>query len=124
MELREWTRTFVGVLTAAMADLNARHPWSHNDHFHSGRFLAVGLAPPRSLMDHAWDLASMVTNPMIGYVKHPWPSSATDEPPPFPVRDATLPFGEVREVVHAAMPGAAMRHRIGFRHTIAWTKPG
>jgi cyclopropane fatty-acyl-phospholipid synthase-like methyltransferase len=27
-----------------------------------GRFLAVGLARPRSLSDHAWDLASMVTN--------------------------------------------------------------
>jgi SAM-dependent methyltransferase len=88
-----------------------------------GRFLAVGLAPPRSLVDHAWDLASMVTNPLIGYVKHPWPSPLTAEPPPFPVRDPTLPFGELREVVQAAMPGAVMRHRIAFRHTIAWTKP-
>ena len=222
MELREWTRIFGGVLASAMADLNSRHPWSHNDHFHSwvlanlperrhvavdvgcgrgellaclsphfdavwgsdvdaamrqyatsrcaglpnvtvtadswtdltdavdlvtmiavlhhldaaaalgkvarllapgGRFLAVGLAPPRSLSDQAWDLASMVTNPMIGYVKHPWPSSLTAESPPFPVRDPTLPFGELREVVQAAMPGAVMRHRIAFRHTIAWTKP-
>ena len=223
MELREWTRTFSGgVLATAMRDLNARHPWSHNDHFHSwvlanlperrrlaldvgcgrgellaclsphfdavwgadvdsamrqyatsrcaglpnvtvtddswtdlteavdlvtmiavlhhldvapaltrvarllapgGRFLAVGLAPPRSLSDHAWDLASMVTNPLIGYVKHPWPSSHTVEPPPFPVKDATLPFGELRQVVQATMPGAVMRHRIGFRHTIAWTRP-
>jgi SAM-dependent methyltransferase len=223
MELREWTRTFGGgVLATAMRDLNARHPWSHNDHFHGwilanlperrhiaidmgcgrgellaclsphfdavwgadvdsamrqyatrrcaglpnvtvtedswtdladaadlvsmiavlhhldaatalrmvarllapgGRFLAVGLAPPRSLLDHAWDLASMVTNPMIGYVKHPWPNSLTLEPSPVPVRDPTIPFGELREVVQAAMPGAVMRHRIGFRHTIAWTKP-
>jgi hypothetical protein len=88
-----------------------------------GRFLAVGLAPPRSLCDHAWDLASMVTNPLIGYVKHPWPSPLTGEPPPFPVRDPTLPFGELREIVQAAMPGAVLRHRIAFRHTIAWTKP-
>jgi SAM-dependent methyltransferase len=222
MELREWTRTFGGVLATAMRDVNARHPWSHNDHFHGwilanlperrhialdvgcgrgellarlspqfdavwgvdedpsmrqfatsrcaglpnvtvvegswtdltdpvdlvtmiavlhhldaatalrsvvrllapgGRFLAVGLAPPQSLVDHAWDLASMVTNPLIGYVKHPWPSPPTAEPPPFPVRDPTLPFGELREVVQAAMPGAVMRHRIAFRHTIAWTKP-
>jgi SAM-dependent methyltransferase len=36
-----------------------------------GRFLAVGLAPPRSTRDHLWDLASIVTNPVIGYVKHP-----------------------------------------------------
>ena len=88
-----------------------------------GLFLAVGLAPPRSLVDHAWDLASMVTNPMIGYVKHPWPRSLAVEPPLVPVRDPILPFGELRELVQAVMPGAVMRHRIGFRHTIAWTKP-
>jgi SAM-dependent methyltransferase len=88
-----------------------------------GHFLAVGLAPPRSLSDRAWDLASMVTNPLIGYVKHLWPSSVTVEPPAFPVRDPTLPFGELQEVVRTAMPGAVMRHRIRFRHTIAWTKP-
>jgi SAM-dependent methyltransferase len=223
MELREWTRTFAGgFLATAMADLNARHPWSHNDHFHSwvlanlperrhlavdvgcgrgellaclsphfdavrgadvdsvmrqyatsrcaglpnvtvtegswtdlpeavdlvtmiavlhhldaatalrkvtrllapgGRFLAVGLAPPRSVSDHVWDLASMVTNPLIGYVKHPWPSALTVEPPPLPVRDPTLPFGELRQVVRAVMPGAVMRHHVAFRHTIAWTKP-
>jgi SAM-dependent methyltransferase len=223
MEFRQWTRTFAGgLLATAMANLNARHPWSHNDHFHSwilanlperlhravdvgcgrgellaclsphfdavrgadvdsvmrqyatsrcaglpnvtvtedswtdltesvdlvtmiavlhhldaatvlrkvasllapgGRFLAVGLAPPRSLSDHAWDLASMVTNPVIGYVKHPWPSSLAAEPPPVPVRDPTLPFGELRQVVRAVMPGAVMRHHVAFRHTIAWTKP-
>jgi SAM-dependent methyltransferase len=70
----------------------------------SGRFLAVGLAPPLSLSDHAWDLASMVTNPMIGYVKFPWPSSLTVEPPRpgprpnRPVRGATrdCPGGDAR----------------------------
>jgi SAM-dependent methyltransferase len=36
MELEEWPRTFGGgVLAAAMRGLNARHPWSHNDLFHS-----------------------------------------------------------------------------------------
>jgi hypothetical protein len=89
-----------------------------------GRFLAVGLAPPRSVRDHAWDLASMVTNPVIGYVKHPWPSPDGRQHPPFPVREPTLPFDELRRHVDEVMPGAAMRHHLGFRHTIAWTKPG
>lgn len=88
-----------------------------------GRFLAVGLAPPRGVVDHAWDLASMVTNPVIGYVKHPWPSPAGPQPPAFPVLDPTLSFKDLREVVDTVMPGASMRHRLGFRHTIAWTKP-
>jgi SAM-dependent methyltransferase len=222
--LRRWAGTFAGgALSAGMARLNARHPWSHNDHFHSwiianlpepcrlaldvgcgrgelvaalaphvgrvigndvdrtmreqaarrcaglpnvtitggawtdgddafdvvtmvavlhhldvaqelcevrrrlsagGRFLAVGLAPPRTVRDHAWDVASMVTNPIIGYVKHPWPSRADSvPPPPIPVRDPTLSFDELRLLLDRVMPGAVIRHRLGFRHTIAWTKP-
>ena len=88
-----------------------------------GRFLAVGLAPPQTAADHLWELASVVTNPMIGYVKHPWPARADTQPPPFPVAEPTLSFDQIRHHVTQIMPGAAMRHRLGFRHTIAWSKP-
>lgn len=48
MEIREWTRTFRGgVLATGMRDLNARHPWSHNDHFHS--WILVNLPGRRQL---------------------------------------------------------------------------
>jgi SAM-dependent methyltransferase len=90
-----------------------------------GRFLAVGLAPPVTVRDRVWDLASMITNPLIGYVKHPWPNRASNaQPPPFPVCDPTVPFDELRQVLDRVMPGAVLRHRLGFRHTIAWTSPG
>lgn len=88
-----------------------------------GRFLVVGLAPPRTVSDHLWDLASMVTNPVIGYVKHPWPAVRGAPAPPFPVAEPLLPFDQVRRHVTDVMPGAVMRHRLGFRHTIAWTSP-
>lgn len=88
-----------------------------------GRFLAVGLAPAATLVDHAWDVASALTNPLIGYVKHPWPNRNGVPPPAFPVREPTRTFRDVRECVTRVMPGAAMRHHLGFRHTIAWTKP-
>lgn len=88
-----------------------------------GRFLAVGLAPPRSALDHIWDLASVLTNPIIGYVRHPWPAPDDPQPPPFPVADPTLSFDQIRHHVSDAMPGAVMRHHLGFRHTIAWTRP-
>lgn len=220
---RRWAGRFAGgALSAGMARLNARHPWSHNDHFHSwiianlpkpcrtaldvgcgrgellaalaphveqvigndidvamreqaarrcaglpnvtitggdwtqgedaldlvamvavlhhldvaetlrevrrrltpgGRFLAVGLAPPRTVRDYLWEFASMVSNPVIGYVKHPWPSRTAGQPPPFPVRDPTLSFEELRLLLDDVMPGAVIRHRLGFRHTIAWTHP-
>lgn len=36
MALRTWAGEFAGgTVAAGMARLNARHPWSHNDHFHS-----------------------------------------------------------------------------------------
>ncbi len=88
-----------------------------------GRFLAVGLAVPYSFRDHLWDVASVVTNPMIGYVKHPWPSRPGPPHPPLPVREPTMTFDELREAVAIVMPKATIRHQFGFRHTIAWTKP-
>jgi 2-polyprenyl-3-methyl-5-hydroxy-6-metoxy-1,4-benzoquinol methylase len=48
MELRESARTFVGgVLATAMRDLNARHPGSHNNHFHC--WILVNLPDRRHL---------------------------------------------------------------------------
>lgn len=221
--LREWTaRVAGGRLSRGMAALNARHPWSHNDHFHAwvlrslpelreraidvgcgrggllvrlapafdevigydvdpamraaasartadlpgvrveggdwasergpfdlitmvaalhhldveaallevrrllrpgGRLLVVGLAPPASLVDHVWDAASIATNPVIGFAKHPRRSRLGPQPPDVPVRDPQMAFEELRSVLHRVLPGAHLRHRLGFRHTIAWTAP-
>lgn len=89
-----------------------------------GRFLVVGLAAPVSIRDTAWDLASAVTNPLIGLVKHPRPVPGGTQLPTFPVRDPELSFDELRSIVGRVMPGATMRRRLAFRHTICWTKPG
>lgn len=88
-----------------------------------GRLLVVGLARPRSVVDHMWDSASTLTNPVIGFVKHPWPSPDADPRPPSPVTDPMLTFDELCTIVGRVLPGATARHRLGFRHTIAWTKP-
>lgn len=88
-----------------------------------GCFLCVGLARPGSATDLGWEVASMVTNPLIGYVRHPWASSQPPGPAPFPVADPVLTFGEVRAVVRQQLPGAVMQHHLGFRHTIEWTSP-
>ncbi|MCV7064583.1 class I SAM-dependent methyltransferase [Mycolicibacterium farcinogenes] len=87
-----------------------------------GRFLVVGLAAPASICDTAWDVASAVTNPLIGLIKHPRPAPGGPVPPPFPVRDPQLSFDELRAMVDSILPGAEMRRRLAFRHTIAWTK--
>lgn len=89
-----------------------------------GRVLIVGLSPPRSLRDLLWDSVSIVTNPLIGFLHNPWPSPVTAPPPPFPVKDPVLSFDEIGDMAEKWLPGAKIRHRIGFRHTIEWTKPG
>lgn len=88
-----------------------------------GRFLAVGLAAPVTIRDTVWDLASAVTNPVIGLIKHPRPVRGGPTPPPFPVRDPQLSFDQLHKIVGTVLPGAVMRRRLAFRHTIAWTKP-
>lgn len=88
-----------------------------------GRLLVVGLAAPRTVRDHAWDVASMVTNPLIGLVKHPWPRPAGMPAPAVPVADPVLSFGEIRDVVDRELPGARMRHHLGFRFTLEWEAP-
>lgn len=88
-----------------------------------GRFLAVGLAPPVTLRDTAWDVLSALTNPVIGLIRHPRPLPGGVGPAPFPVAEPQLGFDELHGVVRATMPGATIRHRIAFRHTISWTKP-
>jgi hypothetical protein len=60
---------------------------------------------------------------LIGYVKHPWPSTDGVPVTAVPIKDPTMPFDELREIVLGVMPGASIRRRLGFRHTIAWTKP-
>jgi len=221
--LRTWTRTRLGGRPARwMAALNARHPWSHNDHFHpwviaslpdrrrravevgcghgelaatlaayvdevvaldrdatmrevaaarcaglpqvtvtdssladlegpvdvvtmvavlhhldvgatlrevrrllapGGRLLVVGLAPPASLADHVWDVACIVSNPVIGWVKHPWPARGTSPLPPVPIAEPRQTVADLRTVLDRELPGAVLRRREGFRITIEWTQP-
>ncbi len=89
-----------------------------------GRFLCVGLARPQSATDYVWDLASVATNPLIGYIRHPWVAQQSPGPPPFPVADPHLTFAEIHDAILQTLPGAAMHHHLGFRHTIEWTNPG
>ena len=88
-----------------------------------GRLLVVGLAPPATATDLLWDVASAVTTPVIGLVKHPRPVRGPVAPDPFPVADPTLTVRDLRVVLDRVLPGARLRHRLAFRHTIEWTAP-
>jgi len=90
-----------------------------------GRLLVVGLARPESTLDWAWDTASLLTNPVIGLVKHPRPTGIDggDEEPAYPVVEPQATYAELRRAFDARLPGTRMRRHLGFRYTASWTKP-
>jgi SAM-dependent methyltransferase len=88
-----------------------------------GKFLVVGLAVPHSPLDRWWEMLSVITNPIIGWVHHPWPNPMPAQPAPFPVKDPVLTCHQIADALSNVMPGATLRRRIGFRHTVEWTKP-
>lgn len=89
-----------------------------------GKFMVVGLAPPVSTVDHAWDIASVVVNPLIGLWKHPRPVTNPDRTDPFPVKEPAVPLADLSAAFSRHMPGTRIRRRLCFRYTAEWTKPG
>jgi hypothetical protein len=88
----------------------------------NGKFLVVGLGPPHSRTDLAWELASAVTSPIIGLVKHPRPVTAGPTEPSFPVRNPEVPIDDLRPLFDTHMAGTIIRRRLFFRFTAEWSK--
>lgn len=88
-----------------------------------GRLLVVGLTRPASRRDWAWDLVCLLTNPLIGLVKHPRPSRAGGDNPGVPVVDPKDTYADLQRIFRQRLPGATLRRRLGFRYTATWTKP-
>ncbi|HEX7350684.1 class I SAM-dependent methyltransferase [Brachybacterium sp.] len=89
-----------------------------------GRLLVVTLTRPVTTCDQVWDLAGVVTNPLIGLAKHPRPARSAEPGPTVPVRKAAWSLGTLREQAGVLLPGAVIRRREGFRATLRWRKPG
>jgi SAM-dependent methyltransferase len=86
-----------------------------------GRLLVVGLAQLGSPADLALDSASLLLNPLVGFVKHPRAAPApTTAVPGVPIRDPEEDFAEVRSVAERVLPGSRMRRRLFFRYTLRW----
>ncbi|WP_345752316.1 class I SAM-dependent methyltransferase [Microbacterium rhizophilus] len=88
-----------------------------------GRLLVVGLARPSGSVDLAWDLLSVATNPLIGFILHPRPVLDAPSGDPFPTKEPDVTLRDLRAACARHLPGARFRRRLGFRHTIEWTAP-
>lgn len=88
-----------------------------------GRLMVVGLARPETRLDWAWDAGCLVTNPLIGVLKHPKAAPSTSDAPTYPTVEPTQTYGEMRGLVTRHLPGARLRRREGFRYLATWTRP-
>lgn len=87
-----------------------------------GRLLVVGLTRMASGRDMLWDVASALLNPVVGFIKHPRVAAGSiDEP--FPVAAPEVSFSELAATVALLLPGALLRRRLFFRHTLVWERP-
>ncbi|MDR2997425.1 MAG: class I SAM-dependent methyltransferase [Microbacterium sp.] len=87
-----------------------------------GRIVIVGVAA-ETRADLPRSVASLVLNPIIGFVRHPRRASA----PPAAMRAPTVEpgetFDEIRSVLVEELPGARMRRRLFWRYTAQWIAP-
>ena len=88
-----------------------------------GRLLVVTLVEPRGGVDTLWDVANALSNPVIGFVKHPRPAQGGGGDTQMPVSDASWSLAQLRERAEIILPGARVRRREGFRVTLRWEKP-
>lgn len=120
MAFRRFAASRAGMgLSEAMARLNARHPWSHNDHF-IGWILNELPDRRRSAVDVGCGRGELAAalSPQFETVR----AMDADEQM-VPVKDPALSFDELRTLAASTLPGSVMRRHLGFRHTLSWTRP-
>jgi SAM-dependent methyltransferase len=88
-----------------------------------GRLLVVGLTRLDSPADIAFDSASLLLNPVVGFVKHPRPVRTGPRRPDVPVRDPDHTYAELGAVARRVLPGVQVRRRLFFRYTLRWDGP-
>lgn len=88
-----------------------------------GRLLVVGLAQVNTRRDAVYDIASALLNPLVGLIRHPRPVRGAPEPSSVPLAEPVLSVGEIAAVAARVLPGARVRRRLFFRHTLEWQKP-
>ncbi|MFE1168541.1 class I SAM-dependent methyltransferase [Nocardiopsis sp. NPDC058789] len=88
-----------------------------------GRLVVVGCHRDGDPADHLTGLVSAVLNPLVGLVRHP---GAATEPPPHmraPTREPEWTLDRIRAVAARELPGARVRRRLFWRHTLVYDHP-
>ena len=88
----------------------------------NGRLLVVGLAQTGSPSDLVYGGASMLLDPVVGFLKHPRALTAPDPGRVVPIRDPDETYDQLRATAQRVLPGARMRRRLFYRYTLCWDR--
>lgn len=87
-----------------------------------GLLVVIGLHKPVTLPDFAMDAVSIPANGLVGL----WLWSrgrGGKEELGMPMMDSTYTFGQLTAAAEAITPGAVVRRRLHFRHSLVWRRP-
>ncbi|GAA1465448.1 class I SAM-dependent methyltransferase [Nocardiopsis exhalans] len=88
-----------------------------------GRLVVVGCHRDEGPADQLAGLVSLLLNPLVGLIKHPAPA---DEPPPHmraPAAEPPETLARIRAAAARELPGARVRRRLFWRHTLVYDHP-
>lgn len=87
-----------------------------------GRLAIVGVyREERS--DAALSVVSLLLNPIVGLVRHPRRARELPENMTAPAVPAAESYREIRDALHAALPGIGVRRGLFWRYTATWKAP-
>lgn len=84
-----------------------------------GRIVIIGVAR-ETRHDQYLSAASLVLNPLVGFLRHPRRAAATPLHMRAPVAHAHETFAQIRSVAADVLPGIRMRRRLFWRYTAVW----
>jgi len=87
-----------------------------------GRIVIVGVAS-ETRSDRLRSAASLVLNPLVGFIRHPRRAPATPLHMQAPTVDARQTFDQIQAVAHRLLPSIRMRRRLFWRYTAVWEDP-
>lgn len=89
-----------------------------------GLLVVVGLHPPVSAADLAVDAASVPANWIMGArLRRQGRGGERGHEYGMPIVEPAYPFTEIRAAAADLTPGAVLRRRLYFRHSLMWRRP-
>nr|WP_223182469.1 MULTISPECIES: class I SAM-dependent methyltransferase [unclassified Streptomyces] len=83
-----------------------------------GRLLIIGLARDRTLLDWTVSAAGVPAARL-----HAHRHGGKTDPPGMPVKDAAMPWSDIRRKAAHLLPGSHFRRHLLWRYSLTWNKP-